>query len=354
MVQKTLISTALFAWLANAAQAGFYDVQKPTSPLVTDDDITPLPYNDLLDELNSIRNLAATSTPGLSAVGPNLPRKKLLDQRDRLLSKGLRSLNATELAELGYMQWRLGDREAATATLLQASAKDPRNFWALAQYGTALQAQRQYADATDKLIIANDYFPSPWPAGPKRTGEWFKQAEKYQLRLLRLRMSEGGERGMGRPGRVNDVDNLFGVRFVGPSGKYEPGALADEERKKLPPDAIAIVQQLLLWFPDDARLLWLLGELYAANGQLEAAYRILDNCVWTQKFESVALREHRKLVQEAHEARIAAAAAQAAASPASAPSILPDAWHLWAVGSVFGIILLALGYYQLRELLRRL
>src|SRR5205823_3935266 len=100
------------------------------------------------------------------------------------------------------------------------------------------------------------------PAGPPTAGNWFKQAERYQLTLLRLRMREGfGRRAGGRPVPATDVDALFGVRFIGPSGEYEAGKIADAERSKLPADAVAIVQQLLLWFPDDTRLLWLLGEL---------------------------------------------------------------------------------------------
>jgi hypothetical protein len=66
------------------------------------------------------------------------------------------------------------------------------------------------------------------------------------------------------------------VRFVGPDGKYQAGALAPEEAKKLPADAVDIVQQLLLWMPHDHRLYWLLGELYNARGEYATAYKIFD------------------------------------------------------------------------------
>ena len=68
------------------------------------------------------------------------------------------------------------------------------------------------------------------------------------------------------------------LRFVGPDGVYVAGDIDDKERKKLPPDAIAIVQQLVLWHPFDARLYWLLGELYNAEGDVETAFKILDEC----------------------------------------------------------------------------
>src|SRR5205085_3278451 len=70
------------------------------------------------------------------------------------------------------------------------------------------------------------------------------------------------------------------VRFVNDAGQYEPGALAASERAKLPPDAVAILQQLLLWFPTDARTYWLLAELYAADGKLDEAAAIFDECAW--------------------------------------------------------------------------
>jgi tetratricopeptide (TPR) repeat protein len=98
------------------------------------------------------------------------------------------------------------------------------------------------------------------------------------------------------------------VRFVNEAGEYEPGALAAAEKAKLPPDAIAIVQQLLLWFPTDARLYWLLGELYAADGELESAQKILDECAWSRQYGNRKhLMEHRGAIADAIEARRKAA-----------------------------------------------
>ncbi|HEY2911071.1 MAG TPA: hypothetical protein VGI99_12540, partial [Gemmataceae bacterium] len=86
------------------------------------------------------------------------------------------------------------------------------------------------------------------------------------------------------------------VRFVNEAGKYEPGVLAKAERDKLPPDAIAIVQQLLLWFPTDARLLWLLAELYAADGKFKEADTITYQCTASRNYAPRQLLEHRGAV----------------------------------------------------------
>jgi hypothetical protein len=87
---------------------------------------------------------------------------------------------------------------------------------------------------------------------------------------------------------------------VNEAGAYQPGALAAAERAKLPPDAIPIVQQLLFWFPQDARLYWLLGELYAADGNLAAADTIFDQLTWGRQYGNrKALMDHRQVVREA-------------------------------------------------------
>ena len=73
-----------------------------------------------------------------------------------------------------------------------------------------------------------------------------KPFEEYHLKLVRLRLKERG--------RADVLDDLFGVKYAG-----EPGEMAEVERKKLPDNAVAVVEQLALWLPADGRLLWQLG-----------------------------------------------------------------------------------------------
>jgi tetratricopeptide (TPR) repeat protein len=49
-------------------------------------------------------------------------------------------------------------------------------------------------------------------------------------------------------------------------------------RDATPADAIAVVQQLVLWAPLDANLLWLLGSLHLEKGQFAEAFDILEQC----------------------------------------------------------------------------
>src|SRR5262249_4450722 len=73
--------------------------------------------------------------------------------------------------------------------------------------------------------------------------------------------------------------------------------------KKLPPDAAAQLQTLALWLPADGRLLWQLAELAALGGDLDTAAAMLDGCVVEFGLRQPALREHRKLMRAAAEAR---------------------------------------------------
>lgn len=109
-----------------------------------------------------------------------------------------------------------------------------------------------------------------------------REYEKYYLKLLRLRMRERITKKDSKD-LVQLPDTLFDdgkdppspVRFLNDDGDFEAGKIAASEWAKLPhnaPDALAIVQQLIVWMPDDLRLYWLLGEVYNAQKN-EAAPR---------------------------------------------------------------------------------
>jgi hypothetical protein len=90
------------------------------------------------------------------------------------------------------------------------------------------------------------------------------------------------------------------VQFIADDGQYRAGEMATTEKKKLPADALAIVQQMTLWHPNDTRLYWLLSELYNAEGDIEAALQLFDFCV-ARGYSPTLLKEHRRIVQTAVE-----------------------------------------------------
>ena len=168
----------------------------------------------------------------------------------------------------------------------------PQNPFLHANLGTAYQlAGGQESRAIASLEQGLAAWPKDWDnlseakkkdwldlgfSGPEEIQQR-RAEEAYHLKLLKLRAREPG-------GSYEQVDALFGdgkkpVRFVGDSGKFEPGKIAKEEKAILDkvrkdgadPRPIDVVQQLLIWLPDDLRLQWLLAELYNAEGNLPAA-----------------------------------------------------------------------------------
>ena len=134
------------------------------------------------------------------------------------------------------------------------------------------------------------------------------------------------------------------VRFIGESGKYEADKLATTEQKKLPPNALAIVQQLLLWLPDDPRLYWLLGELLNAEGKGKEALDVLSRCADARNFRPEALMEHRRILKKAYPDPL---------PPPADTSWLPDTRKLLMVGGAACFVIVLLGYFQFREFRRR-
>ena len=191
-----------------------------------------------------------------------------------------RALTADEAADLGALYVRLGRAAKAVEVLRPAVRAHPDHFQLASNLGTAWQAQGDLAEAARALQDAVRLARPRW-----------KPFEEAQLKLVRLRQKE--------PKNVLTADNLFGVAFVGPSGKPDAGKIDPAERKKLPADDVAVVQQLALWLPGDGRLLWLLAELANAHGDVRTAAALLDGVVTEYAITTPAARERRQLYRKA-------------------------------------------------------
>lgn len=227
------------------------------------------------------RSLRATAIERPGDLPPSPLREDYLAAADRLgrLAK-TRPLTADETADLGAVQMRLGQPEKAIRTLQAALLKHPNHFRLVANLGTAFQLAGDLERAAVYLEEAVRLAPDK-----------LRAAENWHLKLVRLRLKEGKE-----ANRPTAVDNLFGVVYDG-----EPGTLAEAERQKLPPDAVAIVQQLALWLPADGRLLWQLGELANAYGDVRTAAAILEGCVSEFALAAPDLRARRQRLRAAVE-----------------------------------------------------
>lgn len=216
-----------------------------------------------------------------SPSGPGLLRKQYLASVDKLTTKARKeALTADETADLGALYIRIGQPGKAIEVLRTGVTSYPESFGIVANLGSAWQLQGELAEALSALKIAVKLAP-----------EKLRPIEELHLKLIRARLKEAKE--------DQGLDDLFGVKYLGASGKPEAGKIDPVEFKKLPPNAVALLQQLALSLPSDGRLLWQLGELANAHGDIRTAANILDGCVSDFGLGSPDLRRRRQIYRDA-------------------------------------------------------
>jgi len=338
------------------ADAGLYSPDEGSYFSVDEHGYAPaLAYPDFRVALSRLSEL---NVPNSAA------RREVAARIDQRLKRGANTLPVEELAGLTHDLLRLGRMDEAL-NILQPVARDRTRtgFLVLTHLAEAHRARSEWEQAYEQQYSAvRDYsFPKSFPQLSKEQLDWYRRVEsEYNLPLLHHRRDSALKK---RPAVKEGLDPLFpsakdaqsgqlgdaiAVQFVAEDGQYEAGTIAAAEKAKLPPDAIAIVQQLLLWDPSDNRLLWQLAELYNADGNLNAARDLFDLCADARKYSQLQLMEHRRIVLEA----VAAQAEAARQKSEEARSNQRRQYYL--VGGIGGVIVLLLGYWQLREWRRRL
>ncbi|MBY0514389.1 MAG: tetratricopeptide repeat protein, partial [Gemmataceae bacterium] len=299
-----------------------------------------------LDFENRLTTLALELSPTFkNAEGKNPAREAVLTRIAARRQQAKRTPG--EAAALAADLVRVGDLDAAEALL----ARDRHGYLANVTLAHIYATKGGWEKAYDYLVVANGEDPPEALKGlsPAQLDWQLRLNRGPLLRLYKARAVEA------QPGRkpspqTEDVDPVFPVRFVTDKGEYAAGNLSAAERAKLPADAIATVQQMMLWAPTDARLYWLLAELYAADGRYVEAKAIFDKCVSEarQYGNRKVLRDHRAAVQplaeEQAKKRTAevplvepTAAAEPAAPPPEEPPVQPPI-GLGAVWVYFGVV----------------
>jgi hypothetical protein len=265
-----LASALLLLALSSSARAGLHYSGESFADL-------PSRWRGFLLDQRLLRNIAIKPAAG----APAPPVRARYEQESARLSKlaRMRKLTADEAADWGALLIRLGDVSQALEVLRPAQRASPLHYRLAANLGTAWHLHGDLAQATACLEQAVRLAP----------GKYLK-AEQLHLKLVRSRA---------RLRKDADLDDLFGVRYVGPSGKYEPGRLAPAQRKALPTNAVAQAQLLALWLPADSRLLWQLAELANAHGDVTTAAAMMDGCVTEFGLRSAELQAHRRAVRAA-------------------------------------------------------
>jgi len=236
----------------------------------------PMQWRGYLPDQRMLRQCIVTTTEGRNSL-----RDRYAD--DALALEGIRkdrALTADESADLGALYIRLGLPLKAIDLLRPALRAHPKHFRVAANLGSAWQAANDLEQAGNVLEEAITLAPKE-----------HLEAEQLHLKLVKLRMKE--------PRGSSDLDDLFDMKFIGEMGEASPNTMAAEQKKKLPETALAQVQRLAFWLPNDARLLWLLAEIANAHGDVRTAANILDGCITELGLKSVEARKRRQVYRAA-------------------------------------------------------
>lgn len=266
----------------------------------------PIPLNDSLEQfLKQLNRLRALGPPDalmqqVASGAISEDRKNYLAKIEILRAQAKQGpLSADELANLGAYLYRVRTTNPRTPffaeaieVLEQARRIHPRHFAIVANLGTVYQMSGALDAAESCLESAYSLAPPEW-----------QKFEKFHWLLVKRRFLEK------RSTMPLGLDHLFDLgqaeplRFVGPAGVWQIGQLHDAERQKLPgqslQEATKIVQQLLVWLPEDARLHWLLAELANAQGQTRAAAEAMSLAVNNFRFSNPDLKLRRFILEEA-------------------------------------------------------
>ena len=364
-MRNYLLACAILACAGPAASGGLYNTSEPEEERKSDRGIDSgdwfaLVFRDTLLHLRSI----GMSKPPLD----NPLRKRYVLAAELAARVNPTSLTSEQKLNLSAVFIRRKKYDEAQALLEPLSRQEPNNFLVQSNLATAYQLAGQESRAIATLEQALAVWPHQLGKVAEpfqvflRSNRWhegafdfYRRAETYQLKVLRLRDREGRAR-PGSRAQFEAVDALFDdgqnpphpVRFVGPSGKFEPGRLAPEERAKLPKDAIDIVQQLLIWLAEDVRLYWLLGELYNAQGgakNIQSARMIFDELAGFNGLgvRAVDLAEHRKDLLNY----------KSPETEKRQDEVPPFNWQLLGIGFGTGVLVAVFGMLQIREIRKR-
>jgi hypothetical protein len=234
----------------------------------------PSQWRGFLIDQRGLRTLARPSVPGIPPTSLNVDYRSA---SARLEKNG--NPSADDLADLGAVYVRMGRADKAVELLRSAMRQHADHFRIAANLGTAWQLQGDLDQAANCLRIAVKLAPAK-----------LRPAEELHLKLVQLRKKDGKD--------TSRLDDLFGIRFVGDKGEWVSGTIAESERKKLPADAVANLQRLGLALPGDARILWQLGEMANAHGDVRTAAAIFDGLVAEFAMTSPEVRHRRQVLRD--------------------------------------------------------
>jgi hypothetical protein len=296
--------------LATRSEAGLYNLVEPNEGPLNPDYLNQ--FRSTLLDLRSI---------GMQKVDFDNPLRRRYRMFHELGKSGsTQGLTLEQKISYGAVLVRTGQPDQAVQLLMPLSRQHPKNLplqcnlaMAYHQWGNLRSASDHLSDTLKRVWPKNwedlsdeqrAYLLSiGWNEGP------FYENRKYELAYLKLLDSRKREP-KGASLRDEQVDPLFGdpaIKYVDDQGKFSPGRVTLAERKKLPADALEIVQQLLVWMPNDLRLKWQLAEVYNASASSGDGKRTLEYLksanliyeeLWKDQYQPRELGERRRTLRE--------------------------------------------------------
>jgi len=277
----------------------------------------PLPHNLFKTLLNEITEALVPSFPDARTIMVNGQPKQILTfkghAKERIEARLPRAkmLSRDELVGLSADLIRLGQAGEATGLLAPQLRERSPDYRLVANLVMAHAFRGEWSAAHDRhnFLLLDVDPPVTVPSLKPEQLKWLIQLDRGPIRAWlavhqRITLKPTTQQAPGEDAEVYPIftdAKKLPIQFVNEAGVYEPGKLAAQERAKLPPDAIAMVQQLALWMPGDSMLLWLLAELYAADGKLAEAADAFDMCTARGLTKPKLLMEHRALVRAAYD-----------------------------------------------------
>jgi tetratricopeptide (TPR) repeat protein len=318
-MRRIMLSAAiLMGGLAQAGslQAGVYNLDPPRkypSDYVLSNSSTPWwRVKDCLNELRGINDRAFDPKRKQEEGTLRESYKTQLAKLETRQNAGI--LGSADCVNLSACLIRLGRYSEAEKLLEESLREEPSDNsyrFLLLLHRAALYMEldpnnyelQQRALRFEEEGLRN--WPALLPGWDRWESSWYRHAEEHMATLMELRQKEliSQQRGFGRQMPLPDL--LFPrlernpankVRFIGESGKYEAGGIAWNQMNRLPPDALSISLQLLLWRPHDNRLNWLYGELLNAAGRIDEAFDRVDY-VKSTGWQNPELDSHHRTLQ---------------------------------------------------------
>ena len=144
-------------------------------------------------------------------------------------------------------------------------------------------------------------WPSIQPGWSNVELGWYRRVEGFYLKLLQFRLAErdADEREFNQPNRPWDkMDDLFGKPRPAPAAIIKPASCRGSYGANFRRTATPLCAQFLVWFPNDDRLYWQLGEIMNSIGLVREAIKVFDDLSNRDLNGVRKFRQHRRVLKE--------------------------------------------------------